>query len=132
MTIGRHLAKRTGARPGVWLALLAAGMQSVLPFLLLLEIARASPSFDDSMAFCSAMQMDEAPAPGDPVDRHTPPGGCPICQALSSAHVFVAPAAVATAFPPVREPVSRTAQSWRRPVSVAAAPYRSRAPPSNI
>ena len=129
MTARRHRSPQPRAPRGAWLAFLAVAMQVLVPFLLMVEIARAHEP-GGATVICSSLSHDTAPDSGNAADRDLATHCCSICGALAAAHGFAPPAA-----PPLPLPVA-VGRSDLTPADVAQAAllvpssYRSRGPPS--
>jgi hypothetical protein len=117
--------------------LLAIAAQTVLPFLLAFCLAVSAPprGFSVGVPICSAGPPHKLEGSiGDPFGGHQPAGGlCPICHAFGLAQAFPAAPADDVAVPrPPPPAIDRVPSPKARPVTVAAAAYRSRAPPSHV
>lgn len=137
MTMARHPKSSKAVSTGFWLAILAVAGQVLLPFLLAFEIALLAPVIgsDYDTPICSALHADATPStPGSGgTEHHAPLAGCPICQAAAAGQAFTQPNAVPLAVPIFWTAVSRCSAASQRPaLTVAAAPYWSRAPPSSV
>jgi Protein of unknown function (DUF2946) len=119
---------------GYWLALFAATIQVLLPFLVALDLALVSdPAYAGRAVFvCAGERQAAGPAPHQErrQTHHGLSAGCPLCAAVAAGHGFVA-AQTPTAPPPRDAAFARLRPLARTPFSaVGLAPYRSRAPPT--
>ena len=124
----RH--RSTGQAPrGAWLAFVAVAMQVLVPFFLMVEIARANEP-GGAAVICSSLGHDTHQDNGTAPDHGLAAHCCSICTALAAAQGF-APAAA----PPLPLPVS-VGRSDLTPADVAqvarlvTSSYRSRGPPA--
>ena len=126
MTARQHRAQ-TRALRGAWLAFLALAMQVLVPFFLMVEIARADTP-DGVAVICSALghntQQNGSTSDHGLVDH------CSICTTLAAAQAYAPPAA-----PPLPMPASISRSDLSAADSAQAAllvtsSYQSRGPPS--
>lgn len=124
----RHRSAGQAPR-GAWLALVAVAMQVLVPFFLMVEIARANEP-GGAAVICSSLGHDTHQNNGNASDHGLAAHCCSICTALAAAQGF-APAVA----PPLPLPVS-IGRSDLTPADVAQAArlatssYRSRGPPA--
>jgi hypothetical protein len=125
---GRRLP-RTGPPGGAWLALLAVAMQALVPFFLMVEVARANEP-GGAAIICSTLGDNTHQSSGNATDRGLAAHCCSICSAVAAAQGIAPPVA-----PPLPLPLS-IGHITLVPVDVASStlvltsPYRSRGPPS--
>jgi len=124
MTKGRHPVTRKRVPEGFSLAFLALLIQALLPFFIAVEIATFSDEAAATTTICSHSTHHEGGT------DHANHGACPLCIALSAAQPFTATTSVALPLPRATEGPALHTSSARRVIIVAAAPYRSRAPPT--
>ena len=132
MTARGHRSATMIRKPrGACLAFLAVAMQVLVPFFLMVEIARAHEP-DGAAVICSSLGHDTGQDRGNAADHGLAAHCCSICAALAAVHGFAPPAA-----PPLPLPVS-VGRSDLTPADVAQAAllvpssYRSRGPPSIV
>ena len=133
----RHPKRWKKAPTGFWLAVVAVAGQVLLPFLLAFEIALLSPGIDAYFGtpICSALHQGESPAtPGNGGnDEHGSLASCPICMAAAAGQSFTQPTDIPLPVPTLWIAISLCSTASQRPsISIAAAPYQSRAPPSSV
>ena len=118
-----------------WLGLLALAVQALIPVLLAAEIEIAARERGKSVfTLCVFGHLHvaqhsgdgKAPLPTGDDDRGTV---CPICIALQAAPPFTAPPQIALPLPATLPLDAVTADARPAQKTVAAAAYRSRAPP---
>lgn len=125
MSARRHRAQ-TQAPRGALLAFLAMAMQVLVPFFLMVQIARADGP-GGAAVICSALghDKDQSGNAGD----HGLADHCSICTTLAAAHAFEPPAA-----PPLPLPVTvgrtvLTAADFAQAALLVPSAYQSRGPP---
>ena len=119
-----------------WLALLALGVQSLIPVLLAaeIEVAVAQPG-QSVFTLCTfghlhpSAQSANHKSPTDPADDRGQGTLCPICIALQASPPFTAPVQIALPLPSGRPIDVLAATAASVPERVATLAYRSRAPP---
>ena len=115
---------------GACFALLACCIQALLPFLLAFEIRTAAAETAHCHVAASESTIHREAGPAGHQEHGCCVAGCPICLALSVAHVFTAPSAIALLSPPA-VPLVRLASSVAQDfLQTAPAPYEARAPPA--
>lgn len=119
---------------GAWLAVLACGVQVLLPFLVAIEIRAASleATHHHAPAAVAASHVHGDSQPFRHKSRHGTglAGGCPICLALSVAQAFTAPAPLALPLPQVPRLVRVAVAAAPPPAQDTPAHYEARAPPT--
>ena len=126
MRLRRHRSRKAGPR-GTWLAFLAVAMQVLVPFFLMVDIARAERP-DGAAVICSAL--------GHSTDRsgnasdHGFTQHCPICTALAAAQAVAPPAAPPLPLPGSVGHSDLIVADVERAALLVTAPYQSRGPPS--
>jgi hypothetical protein len=128
MTRRRHRSAKQASR-GVWLAFLAVAMQVLVPFFLMVEIARANEP-DGPTVICSSFGHAIHQDNGNTADHGLTAHCCSICTALAAAQGLAPPAA-----PPLPLPVSLgrsdlTSVGVARSALLLTSSYRSRGPPA--
>lgn len=128
--LDRTAERRRRLEAGACFALLACCIQALLPFLIAFEIQTAAAE----TAHCHVATADSAvhreAGPAHHQEHGSCLAACPICLALSAAHAFTAPAAIALPSPPA-VPLVRLASSAAQDfLQTAPAPYEARAPPA--
>lgn len=134
MKMRRYAKGGTAAPPGAWLAFVALAVQVLLPFLVAYEIGLAStPADAETVTICHAASTAAVPGHGGgDTTHHGLCETCPLCTAIAAGQLFIATAPVASPPPRgVHHRVFRAQDSTGR-LSIVAAPYQSRAPPSSV
>jgi hypothetical protein len=127
MSARRHGLAKTHPPRGAWLAFLAVAMQVLVPFFLMVEIARAEGP-DGTAVICSALDHS-AQQNGDSSD-HGLAQHCPICTALAAAQAVAPPAAPPLPLPGSVGHSDLTVADVAQAALLVTAPYQSRGPPS--
>lgn len=110
-------------------AILAILVQALIPLLLAAEIDAADAG---SPPICSvADHIADGPNSGPSGDRHKSGGigVCPICVTLHASIAVITPMAAVLPLPSQAGSIGVAPRPQRVPVALAAASYRSRAPP---
>ena len=134
-----NLKQRTSLSLAKWLALLAIGVQLVLPLSVGLQIAargRASALTAFNTELCLADHSVASPGadtndrsgPGNP-HNDNPAGGCPLCLALQAMHAFTDTSIAALPAPPISGKSLAVASHDTAAATAPTASYQSRAPP---
>ena len=132
MARGLDRARNIQGRPGFWLAALAATVQVLLPFFVAAAIAQLNnPVFASLTFICAAYRGETSP----PANRdqsnthHGLVGGCPLCTALAAGQACTTAASTPLPTPAAAVAIAIEAAVISVPIFLAAASYRSRAPP---
>ena len=132
----RGLARDQGLTPprGFWLALFAATIQVLLPFLVALDLVLVSdPAYAGRTVFVCAGERSvpqAGPHQEKPQTHHGLTAACPLCAAFAAGQGFVAADTPSAPLPqgaalPLLRPLAPTQQP-----AAAHAAYDSRGPPS--
>jgi hypothetical protein len=124
-------------RVAAWLAFFALAAQSLIPFIIALEVR--TPRIDERLRpesaphAAHAHHQEHRPSDGGPRSGNDGHGVCPICYCLSVAKIFAAPLGVALPRPEAgfgdRPALIGEAQE---PPSTSPAAYSPRAPPLTV
>ena len=130
MTLFRRRSSRKTTPPGAWLAFLAVGIQFLLPFIVVYEIAlTSSPAYAENITvICSA--SGATTSDGANPTHHGLSDGCPICAAMAVGQAFAMPGPIALPLPRAVVTDRMAIAIETRAPSIAATPYQSRAPPA--
>src|SRR5690242_6820414 len=128
MTRRRHRSAGQAPR-GAWLAFLAVAMQVLVPFFLMVEIARANEP-GGAAVICSSLGHDTHEEGGNSADHGLAAHCCSICTALSAAQGFAAPAALPLPLLAGIGERAFTAADVAQAALLATSSYRSRGPPA--
>lgn len=121
--------RRRRVEAGACFALLACCVQALLPFLLALEIRTATAETAPCHVATAEGAVHRQAGPAHHQEHGSCLAGCPICLALSAAHVFTAPAAIALPSPPAAPLVRLADLAALELPHRAPAIYEARAPP---
>jgi hypothetical protein len=127
MSARRHRQKKTRPLRGAFLAFLAVAMQVLVPFFLMVEIARAE-SPDGVAVICSALGHDTNQS-GNTSD-HGLAQHCSICTTLAASQAFAPPVAPPLPLPGTIGDSDLSVADVAQAALLVTAPYQSRGPPS--